>query len=268
MIPKICSLTSCSCSLIGELLVLPLGEARELLCTAPAAIGYSIVWIVNGSQLRAEETNFRSEDIISANMSRAMNLMFTATPEVNNTNVHCLITDIQRLLASISSQFSIQIQGMKYYGMLYILKTTISLYILYIGRLVAPDVQFDASELFILFSWSPPFSLNITDVEPDVFYFSLTVVTADNDNSTATATMTTTDTHFILQSKSCLFEDYQVQIAAVNVVGVGEKYSSPLLHLGGKPTREGKRIRAALLTSLSVFYCPHQKLLYLLPELH
>ena len=101
---------------IGELLVLPLGEAREILCTAPADSGYTIVWVVNGSQLRDEETNFRSEDIISANMSRGMNLMFTATPEVNNTNIHCLITDIQRLQISQSSQFSIQIQGMKYYA--------------------------------------------------------------------------------------------------------------------------------------------------------
>ena len=104
MIAKISSLTSCSCCLIGELLVLPLGEARELLCTAPAENGYIINWIVNGSQLRAEETNFHLEELL-ANMSRGMNLMFTATPEVNNTNVDCLITDIQRQLASNSSQF-------------------------------------------------------------------------------------------------------------------------------------------------------------------
>ena len=133
---------------------------------------------------------------------------------------------------------------------------------------MAPNVQFDASDLFILFSWSPPFSLNITDVEPDVLYYSLTVITADNDNPTAIATMNTTDKQFKLQSESCLFEDYQVQIAAVNVVGVGKIYFSPHLHLGGKPTGEGKLIRAASLTSLSVFCFPHQKLLYLLPELH
>ena len=101
---------------------------------------------------------------------------------------------------------------------------------------MAPDVQFDVSDLFILFSWSPPFSLNITDVEPDVQYYSLSVVTADHDNSTATITMNTMNTmntHFKLQSV-CLFVDYQVQIAAVNVVGVGENYFSPLLHLKGK----------------------------------
>ena len=111
--------------------------------------------------------------------------------------------------------------------------------LLYVGHLVAPDVEFNANDLFILFSWSPPFSLNITDVEPDVLYYSLTVVTADHDNSTATTTttMNTTDTQFILQSEACLFVEYRVQIAAVNVVGVGEKYSSPLLHLEGKLTR-------------------------------
>ena len=105
MIARISSLTSCSCCLIGELLVLPLGEARELLCTAPADTGYIINWIVNGTLIRPEETNFRSEDIISANMSRGMNLKFIATQQVNNTNVHCLITDIQRLQISKSSQF-------------------------------------------------------------------------------------------------------------------------------------------------------------------
>jgi hypothetical protein len=201
-----------TCSPEGELLVLPLGEARELLCTAPAENGYIINWIVNGSQLNTEdsETDFRLKDILLANMSRGRNLMFTATPEVNNTNVHCLITDTQQQISE-SSQFLIQIQG----------------------RLLAPDVQFNASDLFILFSWSPPFSLNITDVEPDVLYYSLTVVTTDHDNSTATTltTMNTTDTQFMLQSESCLFVYYQVQIAAVNVVGVGEIYSSPLLHL-------------------------------------
>jgi hypothetical protein len=200
-----------TCSPEGELLVLPLGAARELFCTAPVESGYTIIWIVNGSELSAEETYFRSEDIMLANMSRGVKLMFIATPEVNNTNVHCLIIDIQRLQISKSSQFSVQIQG----------------------RLLAPDVQFNASDLFILFSWSPPFSLNITDVEPDVLYYSLTVVTTDHDNSTATTltTMNTTDTQFMLQSESCLFVYYQVQIAAVNVVGVGEIYSSPLLHL-------------------------------------
>ena len=79
----------------------------------------------------------------------------------------------------------------------------------------------------ILFSWSPPFTLNITNSEPDILYYYLII------DSVSKTTINTTDTHFLLQSNSCLFIEYHVQIAAVNVVGVGEVYISPPLVLEG-----------------------------------
>ena len=79
----------------------------------------------------------------------------------------------------------------------------------------------------LLFSWSAPFSLNISDSEPDILYYVITI------DSISITTMNTTDTHYLLQSVTCLFLEYHVGIAAVNVVGVGETYTSPPLTLEG-----------------------------------
>ena len=81
----------------------------------------------------------------------------------------------------------------------------------------------DNEDNSVLFSWSAPFSLNISDTEPDILYY---VIIIDGFSKT---TMNTTDTHYLLPSDACLFSEFHVEIAAVNVVGVGEKYrSSPL----------------------------------------
>ena len=84
----------------------------------------------------------------------------------------------------------------------------------------------------VRFSWSAPFSLNITDYEPDILYYVVNIITAD-DNTT---TINTTDTVYLLQPDVCLFSEYiyiRVEIAAVNIVGMGEKYTSPPLSLEG-----------------------------------
>ena len=84
-----------------------------------------------------------------------------------------------------------------------------------------------------MFSWSAPFSLNISDVEPDIFYYYIVI-----DN----IPKTTMNTHYLLQSETCSFLEYHVEIAAVNVVGVGENYTSPPL------TLEGNSLRTAINT--------------------
>ena len=81
----------------------------------------------------------------------------------------------------------------------------------------------------VRFSWSAPFSLNITDYEPDILYYVVSIITA----SSAIVTVNTTDTVYLLQPDLCLFSEYRVEIAAVNIVGMGEKYASPPLSLEG-----------------------------------
>ena len=83
----------------------------------------------------------------------------------------------------------------------------------------------------ILLSWSAPFSLNISESDTDILYYYIVI------DSISTTTISTTDTHYLLQSDTCLFLEYHVEIAAVNAVGVGEKYISPPLTLEGMYTQ-------------------------------
>ena len=80
----------------------------------------------------------------------------------------------------------------------------------------------------VRFSWSAPFSLNITDYEPDILYYVIDIITVENNT-----TVNTTKTVYLLQPDVCLFSEYRVEIAAVNIVGMGEKYTSPPLSLEG-----------------------------------
>ena len=83
----------------------------------------------------------------------------------------------------------------------------------------------------VVFSWTAPFSLNITDVDPDILYYTIKIIRLGDDS---VATVNTTETWYVLQPERCTtLPVYEVEIAAVNVVGVGEKYFSPQLRLEG-----------------------------------
>ena len=98
------------------------------------------------------------------------------------------------------------------------------------GYLSAPAVTIthNKENNSLLFSWSAPFTLNISDVEPDILYYYIIVI-----DDISRKRLNTTDTHYLLQSQTCLFVEYHVEIAAVNNVGVGKKYVSPPLTLEG-----------------------------------
>ena len=96
------------------------------------------------------------------------------------------------------------------------------------GYLSPPDVTYVMELHSVRFCWSAPFSLNITDYEPDILYYVVNIITANGSTM-----LNTTDTVYLLQPDICLFSEYRVEIAAVNIVGMGEKYSSPPLSLEG-----------------------------------
>ena len=98
------------------------------------------------------------------------------------------------------------------------------------GTLSAPDVEYSKTEGSIHFMWSPPFSHNITNVEPDISHYLVNIINMEDHS---VLTVNTTDTEYLLQSQDCQLTHYQVEIAAVNVVGVGDKYTSPPLVLHG-----------------------------------
>ena len=87
-------------------------------------------------------------------------------------------------------------------------------------------------ETSALFKWTPPFSHDITDVEPDISHYVVTIFNMEDHS--VLDTVNTTHTEYLLQSEECQFNEYQVEIAAVNVVGVGEKYISPSFTLEGR----------------------------------
>ena len=92
------------------------------------------------------------------------------------------------------------------------------------GYLSPPDVTYVMEPHSVRLSWNAPFSLNITDYEPDILYYVINITTA-NDSTT----VNTTDTEYLISPDFCLFFEYRVEIAAVNTVGMGEKYISPPL---------------------------------------
>ena len=71
----------------------------------------------------------------------------------------------------------------------------------------------------VQFSWSAPFTLNITDEEPDILYYTIFLFIDDG----RAVVVNTTETLYLLQADPCRTHTYRVAIAAVNVVGVGEK---------------------------------------------
>ena len=82
----------------------------------------------------------------------------------------------------------------------------------------------------VRFSWRAPFTLNISDMEPDILHYVVYIIRDDGHNET----VNTTDTHYELQADPCQSHQYHVEIAAVNVVGEGEKSRSPEISIKGR----------------------------------
>ncbi|CAI7999763.1 hypothetical protein GBAR_LOCUS2784 [Geodia barretti] len=74
-----------------------------------------------------------------------------------------------------------------------------------------------------------PEPLEFTIIIQDISHYLVTIINMEDHHSVLT--VNTTDTEYLLQSQDCQLSDYQVEIAAVNVVGVGDKYTSPPLTL-------------------------------------
>jgi hypothetical protein len=190
--------------------VLPQGEEeRSFLCTAPAEGNYKIDWVANGTHLRTDGNEGTAFVVETLNDGKELNVTFRATEDVNNTNLSCVGTDF------VTRSFI----------------DLVNLTIIIQGSTSAPIVSYTMRDQSVQFSWSPPFSLDITDVDPDISHYLVTVINMEDGSEDS---LTTTETELVLQSEECTLTEYQVEIAAVNVVGVGEKYISPPLSLEGR----------------------------------
>ncbi|CAI8009840.1 hypothetical protein GBAR_LOCUS6564 [Geodia barretti] len=192
-----------TCSSQGELLVFPEGEVRSILCTAQDEDHFGINWrTADGGEFGNEGTFTVGDEEPATNGTKGRRVIFTASPEVNGITMTCVVVNFRQPSDSPEPlDFTIIIQG----------------------NLSAPNVDYHVREGSILFSWSPPFSHNITDVEPDISHYLVYVY----GNGLPEYTVKTIKTRYILHNGNCGIDKYQVAIAAVNVVGVGEKYASP-----------------------------------------
>ena len=106
--------------------------------------------------------------------------------------------------------------------------------IIFPGYLKSPGVVFNTSRDHLAhtihYFWSAPFTLNISNIEPDIWGYTVYIVSdgAFREN------VTTTETYYVLHADPCHSHMYRVEIAAVNVVGEGDKYISPEMSLDGE----------------------------------
>ena len=208
----------------------PEGEVHSILCTAPDDDRFEINWGTgDGGFFENEGTFTVGDEEPATNRTKGRRVIFTTSPEVNGTTLICVVINFRQPSDSPEPlEFTIITQGLLFRKYMDNGNSNTQS----IGTLPAPDVDYTIREDgSILFSWSPPFSHNMTDVEPDISHYLVTIINTEDHHSLLT--VNTTDTEYLLQSQDCQLSDYQVEIAAVNVVGVGDKYTSPPLTLDG-----------------------------------
>ena len=90
-----------------EQLVLPEGEERSILCTAPASELFLINWVFVQGQAGFVVGDEETLD----NGMKGKRITFTATADVNNTNLRCVVTDLIQTTAAYALELTVIIQG-------------------------------------------------------------------------------------------------------------------------------------------------------------
>ena len=206
--------------------MLPEGVEHSILCTAPDDDRYYIFWVADRGPAG---DGFVVEDEELDDGMKGIMITFIATTDISNTSLRCVVTDLLQASNSLEPiELLIVVQGFLHYNYFALENLTFSLSVS--GILSAPAVQYYKGDYSILFIWSPPYSHNITDVEPDISHYLVNIINMEDHS---VLTVNTTDTEYLLQSQDCQLTHYQVEIAAVNVVGVGDKYKSLIFSLEG-----------------------------------
>ena len=94
-----------------EQLVLPEGEERSILCTAPASELFLINWVFVPEQAGFVVGDEETLD----NGIKGKRITFTATADVNNTNLRCVVTDLNQINSVDAVELTVIIQGEQKY---------------------------------------------------------------------------------------------------------------------------------------------------------
>ena len=82
------------------------------------------------------------------------------------------------------------------------------------------DLRANSNASSVTISWTAPFSLDVTGVDPDIRYSVLIYNVTDENNPTAISSVNVNETHYTF-TPDCL-DKYNIYIIPVNGAGKGE----------------------------------------------
>ena len=88
--------------------MLPEGVERSILCTAPDDVRYHIIWVADRGPAR---DGFVVEDEELDDGMKGKMITFTATTDINNTNMSCVVTDLIQATSYEPIELLIVVQG-------------------------------------------------------------------------------------------------------------------------------------------------------------
>lgn len=97
-----------------DVLVLPVGVARQFVCTSPPESGYTIAWGVNGTSATSsqfEDYIDLGEEIHLENGETQRKLTFTADARANNTHIRCVVNHIFNGASLVPVNIILTLQG-------------------------------------------------------------------------------------------------------------------------------------------------------------
>ena len=175
------------------------------------------------------EEDFDESDSNRNDGTAVVNLSILAKPEYNGSKVQCVVVMIitNSYNAVESNNATLTIQG----------KTATANYSLIINRAIKllgllstpPNLVISYNRISVTISWSAPFSLDVTGVDPDIWYFVFIYNVTDKNNPTAilcTDCISITETHYTF-TPDYLGPCHVYNFSVIPVNGAGQGESSP-----------------------------------------
>ena len=166
-----------------------------------------------------------SPDDITDNGTTLLKLTIPARAEYNNTRVQCLTVTFSGSSAE-SETAILKIQGITYVSIYSMNKVYSDI----LGLLsVVSDLRASSNASSVTISWTAPFSLDVTGVDPDFWYSVLIYNVTDENNPTAilcTDCINITETHYTF-TPDYLSPCHVYNFSVIPVNGAGQGESSP-----------------------------------------
>ena len=168
---------------------------------------------------------------ITENGTTLLKLTIPARAEYNNTRVQCVVVKLGDPPVEVESETAIlKVQGITYVSIYSMNRCYSDI----LGLLSAVgDLRASSNASSVTISWTAPFSLDVTGVDPDIWYSVLIYNVTDENNPTAilcTDCINITETHYTF-TPDYLSPCHVYNFSVIPVNGAGQGESSP--HVSG-----------------------------------